>query len=88
MSQCYKSIIRLESWLVQLVDIAPEMIQPLEKRTKRNFEGVSEEDNLNFLDTQLDINRISDSLSAAGYCFITISTIHLFTLRHHYCGAC
>ncbi|KAK3769920.1 hypothetical protein RRG08_048131 [Elysia crispata] len=56
----------LESWLAHLVYIASERIRPLIKRIERNLEGVSREAKLNFLDTQLDINRISDSLSAVG----------------------
>ena len=53
----------LESWLAHLVDVAPESIRPLVERIERNLER---EAKLNFLDTQVDINRISDSLSAVG----------------------
>ena len=57
---------KLQSWLAHLVDIAPETMRSLVERIERNLEGVSGEAKLNFLDTQLDINRISDSLSAVG----------------------
>ena len=52
--------------MAHLVDIASERIRPLVERIERNLEGVSLEAKLNFLYTQLDINRISDSLSAVG----------------------
>ena len=49
--------------MAHLKDIAPESIRPLVERIERNLER---EAKLNFLDTQLDINWISDSLSAVG----------------------
>ena len=48
---------------IGLVDIAPERMRPLVERIERNLER---EAKFNFLETQLDINRISDSLSAVG----------------------